>query len=69
MRKINILFVSVLLSNLAYAADDITVVALNDFHGQMAANKSMAGAGKISTFLQNFRKQYPNTVVVLAGDN
>ncbi|RTL09921.1 MAG: bifunctional metallophosphatase/5'-nucleotidase [Neisseriaceae bacterium] len=69
MHKINILLISVLLSNLAYAADDITVVALNDFHGQMAANKSMVGAAKISTFLQNFRKQYPNTVVVLAGDN
>ena len=56
-------------SQLALAADDITVLVLNDFHGQMQANKSMAGAGKISTFIQQYRKQYPNSVVVLAGDN
>ncbi len=69
MRKLSLLLILGVLSALTFAADDITVVALNDFHGQMAANKSMVGAGKISTFLQNYRKQYPNTVVVLAGDN
>ena len=59
MHKINILLISVLLSNLAYAADDITVVALNDFHGQMAANKSMVGAAKISTFYKIFVNNIP----------
>lgn len=51
------------------AADDITVVMLNDFHGQVQPNKSMVGAGKISTFIQNYKKQYPNMIVVSAGDN
>lgn len=53
----------------AFAYDDITVVALNDFHGQVQPYKNMVGAGKISTFLQNYRQEHPNTIVVLAGDN
>lgn len=52
-----------------YAEDDITVVSLNDFHGQVQANKNMVGAAKIATYLKGFKQKYPNTIVVLAGDN
>lgn len=54
---------------LAYAVDDITVVEINDFHGQMQPHKNMVGAAKIASFLQEYRKQYPNLVIVSGGDN
>lgn len=50
-------------------ADDFTVVALNDFHGQVMPNKDMVGMAKISTFLQEYKKTHPNLVIVLSGDN
>jgi len=68
MRKF-ILVVLLFTSQLVWAADDITVLVLNDFHGQMQENKTMVGAGKISTFIHQYHKKYPNTIVVLAGDN
>lgn len=69
MKKTVIFISTILCINHVFADDDITIVALNDFHGQVQPYKNMVGAGKISTFLQNYRKQYPNLVVVLAGDN
>jgi 2',3'-cyclic-nucleotide 2'-phosphodiesterase/3'-nucleotidase len=68
MRTISLITLLVL-SAAAYASDDITVVEINDFHGQMQPHKNMVGAGKIATFLQNYRKQYPHTIVVSGGDN
>ncbi len=62
-----ILFCSI--GQCVFAVDDITVLVLNDFHGQMQANKTMVGAAKISTFIQQYKRNYPNSVVVLAGDN
>lgn len=56
-------------ATLVYAADDITVVEINDFHGQVQPHKDMVGAAKIATFLQNYRKEYPNLVIVSGGDN
>lgn len=69
MQKLLSVIISLCVANVVYAEDDITVVALNDFHGQVQANKNMVGAAKIATYLKNFKQQYPNTIVVLAGDN
>ena len=69
MKKLSFASILILFCAGSYAADDITVVALNDFHGQVQPYKNMVGAGKISAFLQEYRKQYPHTIVVLAGDN
>ncbi|WP_395167721.1 bifunctional metallophosphatase/5'-nucleotidase [Francisella salimarina] len=52
-----------------YAQDDITVLSLNDFHGQVEPNKDMVGAAKIASFIDNYKKTHPNLVVVAAGDN
>ena len=57
------------LSFSAFAADDITVVALNDFHGQVQPNKNMVGAAKIATFLAEYQKSHPHLILVSAGDN
>lgn len=69
MKKILWLALGGVLCSNVWAEDDITVVSLNDFHGQVLPNKNMVGAAKISTYLQKFRQKYPNTIVVLAGDN
>lgn len=69
MRKISLVLLTAGFMQFAMAADDITVLVLNDFHGQMQPNKSMVGASKISSFIQKYRLDHPNTVVVLAGDN
>jgi len=69
MRKISLVLVAAGVMQGAYAADDITVLMLNDFHGQMQPNKTMVGASKISSFIQQYRISHPNTIVVLAGDN
>ncbi|MDD3266752.1 MAG: 5'-nucleotidase C-terminal domain-containing protein [Burkholderiales bacterium] len=68
-KTLSMLILFSMYTSYSYAYDDITVVSINDFHGQVMPNKNMVGAAKISTFLQNYRKEYPNTVVVLAGDN
>ncbi|MBK2266829.1 5'-nucleotidase C-terminal domain-containing protein [Francisella philomiragia] len=52
-----------------YAQDDITVLSLNDFHGQVEPNKDMVGAAKIASFIDDYKKTHPNLVVVAAGDN
>lgn len=69
MRKISLALLAAGFMQFAVAADDITVLVLNDFHGQMQPNKAMVGASKISSFIQKYRLDHPNTVVVLAGDN
>lgn len=69
MRKISLVLFAAGFMQFAAATDDITVLVLNDFHGQMQPNKAMVGASKISSFIQNYRLDHPNTVVVLAGDN
>ncbi|QIV96264.1 2',3'-cyclic-nucleotide 2'-phosphodiesterase/3'-nucleotidase [Allofrancisella inopinata] len=53
----------------AYAYDDMTVLSLNDFHGQVEPNKNMVGAAKIASFIKSYKKDHPNLVVVSAGDN
>jgi 2',3'-cyclic-nucleotide 2'-phosphodiesterase/3'-nucleotidase len=45
----------VLISNFSYADDDITVLLLNDFHGQMQPLKNKPGAAKINTFLKEYQ--------------
>lgn len=59
----------VLLSGFSHADDDITVLLLNDFHGQMQPLKNKPGAAKISTFLKEYQESHPNTIIVLGGDN
>ncbi|AUR51720.1 bifunctional metallophosphatase/5'-nucleotidase [Aquella oligotrophica] len=59
----------ILVSNFSYADDDITVLLLNDFHGQMQPLKNKPGAAKISTFLKDYQQSHPNTIIVLGGDN
>lgn len=49
--------------------DDMTVLSLNDFHGQMLPHNDMVGAAKIATFIKHYRTNHPNLVVVAAGDN
>ncbi|AIT10151.1 2', 3'-cyclic nucleotide 2'-phosphodiesterase [Candidatus Francisella endociliophora] len=69
MKKIiSIILISISLS-FCYAQDDITVLSLNDFHGQVEPNKNMVGAPKIASFIEKYRKTHPNLVVVAAGDN
>ena len=52
-----------------YAYDDMTILSLNDFHGQVEPNKDMVGAAKIASFITEYRKTHPNLTVVAAGDN
>lgn len=59
----------VLLGGFSHADDDITVLLLNDFHGQMQPLKNKPGAAKISTFLKEYQESHPNTIIVLGGDN
>ena len=69
MKKIiSFLLVSVCIS-FGFAQDDITVLSLNDFHGQVEPHGDMVGAPKIASFIDNYRKDHPNLVVVAAGDN
>ncbi|MEN9946863.1 MAG: hypothetical protein RLZZ293_1249 [Pseudomonadota bacterium] len=68
MKKLSLLCLTCFISY-SYATDDITIVSLNDFHGQVQANKTMVGAGKISSFLQEYKKTHPNLIIVSAGDN
>ena len=69
MRKISLVLFAAGFMQFVAATDDITVLVLNDFHGQMQPNKAMVGASKISSFIQNYRLDHLNTVVVFAGDN
>ncbi|AXA34090.1 bifunctional metallophosphatase/5'-nucleotidase [Francisella adeliensis] len=69
MKKYFIAFVLCTTSLLGFAEDDITVLSLNDFHGQVEPHKDMVGAAKIATFVKDYRKTHPNLVVVAAGDN
>ena len=69
MKKYFNIIVLSLLSLQIYAYDDMTVLSLNDFHGQVEANKDMVGAAKIASFITQYRKTHPNLMVVAAGDN
>ncbi|GAB4225954.1 MAG: 5'-nucleotidase C-terminal domain-containing protein [Francisella sp.] len=69
MQKIFSLVIIVFSVIYGYAQDDITVLSLNDFHGQVEPNKDMVGAAKIASFIDNYKKTHPNLVVVSAGDN
>ena len=69
MKKLFKIIVLCLLGFQVYAYDDMTVLSLNDFHGQVEANKEMVGAAKIASFITEYRKTHPNLTVVSAGDN
>ena len=68
MSTIVLLFICFVSAN-ALNQDDITVLSLNDFHGQMLPHNDMVGAAKIATFIKHYRNNHPNLVVVAAGDN
>lgn len=69
MKKIFFAIILCFSSSVVFAYDDMTVLSLNDFHGQMQPNGNMVGAAKIATFIKDYKKMHPNLVVVSAGDN
>ncbi|MGQ4005871.1 5'-nucleotidase C-terminal domain-containing protein [Francisellaceae bacterium CB300] len=69
MKKLFNIIVLCLFSFQIYAYDDMTILSLNDFHGQVEPNKDMVGAAKIASFITQYRKTHPNLMVVAAGDN
>lgn len=53
----------------AQAADvDVTIIGSNDFHGRIKADRSVAGAAAIATYVKQVRSANPNTVFAAAGD-
>lgn len=54
----------------AQAADavDVQILATNDFHGRIQANRSEAGAAVMAGAVQQLRDENPNTVFAAAGD-
>ena len=69
MKKYFNIIILCLLSFQIYAYDDMTILSLNDFHGQVEANKDMVGAPEIASFITEYRKTHPNLMIVAAGDN
>ena len=69
MKKTVKIVILCLLSFQLYAYDDMTILSLNDFHGQVEPNKDMVGAAKIASFITEYRKTHSNLTVVSAGDN
>ena len=53
----------------AVAPVSIDVVSINDFHGRIEANGASAGAEVLSSAVNFFRANNPNTLFASAGDN
>jgi len=52
----------------AVAPVDIDVVSVNDFHGRLEANGTVAGAAVMAGMVNSYRAANPNTLFVGAGD-
>ena len=50
-------------------AVSVDVVSINDFHGRLEANGTTAGAAVLSSAVNFFRANNPNTLFAAAGDN
>ncbi|QHC54431.1 bifunctional metallophosphatase/5'-nucleotidase [Rathayibacter tanaceti] len=47
----------------------LDILSINDFHGRLAANGTVAGAAVLAGAVDSFRDANPNTLFVSAGDN
>ncbi|MET0779918.1 MAG: bifunctional UDP-sugar hydrolase/5'-nucleotidase [Mycetocola sp.] len=47
---------------------DINLVTVNDFHGRIEQSGTAAGIARLSTAVNQFRAQNPNTIFAAAGD-
>lgn len=48
---------------------ELTIMSINDFHGQLEENDDKAGAARIATFINTMRSQNPEgTILLSAGD-
>lgn len=50
-------------------SENVYIVCINDFHGEMDEEGQSPGAAKLMTALQEFREQHKNALVLFGGDN
>ena len=67
--KKHILILAVLLFSTLSFASTVNVLFLNDYHGQIHKTDKTAGLIQLVSYIENYRKKNPNTVVVAGGDN
>ena len=64
-----ILSVLFVLITVVLNSSTINILFFNDFHGQVEATKKAPGMVKFVSFIDEFRKENPNTIVLAGGDN